>query len=107
MRPHDIAVYLEWLTDRIHLDSRFVMDKIKIIHVGLGRWGSDWARHIYPESADAEVVGYVDQDPLALERPRQILGVSPARFFPLLSDAIAEVDAEAVVITLPLSLHAF
>jgi len=82
------------------------MNKIKLIHVGLGRWGSDWARHIYPESPDVEVVGYVDQDPLALDRARVVLGVSAAKFFPLLSDAIAEVDAEAVVITLPLSLHA-
>jgi predicted dehydrogenase len=82
------------------------MNKIKLIHVGLGRWGSDWGRHIYPESPDVEVVGYVDQDPLVLERARAILAVPATRFFPGLSDAIAEADAEAVVITLPLSFHA-
>jgi hypothetical protein len=38
------------------------MNKIKLIHVGLGRWGFDWAQHVYPRSHDVEPVAYVDKD---------------------------------------------
>lgn len=86
--------------------DRRVMSKIKLIHVGLGRWGLDWARHIYPGSPDIEAMAYVDQDPLARDRARASVRAPAGKFFPVLSDAIAAVDAEAVVITLPLSLHA-
>jgi predicted dehydrogenase len=82
------------------------MTKIKLIHVGLGRWGFDWAQHIYPSSNDVEPVAYVDKEPEALGRAQSKLGVSPSKFFPTLSEAIAGTDAEAVVVTLPLPLHA-
>jgi predicted dehydrogenase len=82
------------------------MRKIRLIHVGLGRWGSDWARHIYPESPDIETMAYVDQDPAAQERFRGIVPDPTPRFFARLKDALTAVDAEAVVITLPLPLHA-
>jgi len=35
------------------------MRKIKLIHVGLGGWGFDWAQHIYPGNSDVEPVAYV------------------------------------------------
>jgi predicted dehydrogenase len=82
------------------------MNKIKLIHVGLGRWGFDWAQHVYPRSHDAEPVAYVDKDPEALQRAQSKLGASSSHFFPALSDAIAGRDAEAVVVALPLPLHA-
>jgi predicted dehydrogenase len=84
----------------------FVMTKIKLIHVGLGRWGFDWAQHIYPGSSDVEPVAYVDNDPETLTRAQSRLGVSPSKFFPALGDAVAATDAEAVVVALPLPLHA-
>jgi len=82
------------------------MNTIKLIHVGLGRWGFDWAQHVYPHSHDVEPVAYVDKEPEALGRAQSKLGVSPSKFFPALSDAIAATDAEAVVVALPLPLHA-
>jgi len=82
------------------------MRKIKLIHVGLGRWGSDWARHVYAASADVEPMGFVDRDPATLERDRTILRLPASKFFSRLDDAVASVDAEAVVICLPLPLHA-
>jgi len=82
------------------------MSKIKLIHVGLGRWGSDWVQHVYPGSSDVEPVAYVDKDPEALGRAQSKLAASPAKFFPALSDALAATDAEAVAVTLPLPLHA-
>jgi predicted dehydrogenase len=82
------------------------MSKIKLIHVGLGRWGSDWVQHVYPGSSDVEPVAYVDKDPETLGRAQSKLAVSPGKFFPALSDALAATDAEAVVVALPLALHA-
>jgi predicted dehydrogenase len=82
------------------------MTEIRLIHVGLGRWGFDWAQHVYPGSFEVEPVAYVDKDPEALGAAQSKLGVSPSKFFPTLSEAIAATDAEAVAIALPLSLHA-
>jgi predicted dehydrogenase len=82
------------------------MNTIKLIHVGLGRWGFDWAQHVYPRSHDVEPVAYVDKEPAALERAQSKLGAGPSKFFPALSDAIAAMDADAVVVALPLPLHA-
>lgn len=109
--------YLRWNRDgrserityvikRITTVHIFVMNTIKLIHVGLGRWGFDWAQHIYPHSNDVEPVAYVDKEPEALGRAQPKLGASPSKFFPALSDAIAATDAEAVVVALPLPLHA-
>jgi predicted dehydrogenase len=82
------------------------MNKIKLIHVGLGRWGFDWVQHIYPGSSEVEPVAYVDKDPETLKRAQSKLGASPSKFFPALGDAVAATDAEAVVVALPLPLHA-
>jgi predicted dehydrogenase len=82
------------------------MNTIKLIHVGLGRWGFDWAQHIYPGSDDVEPVAFVDKEPEALERAQAKLGAAPSKVFPALSEAIAATDAEAVVVALPLPLHA-
>jgi predicted dehydrogenase len=82
------------------------MSKIKLIHVGLGRWGFDWAQHVYHGSSEVEPVAYVDKDPEALGRAQSKLGASPCKFFPALGDALAATDAEAVVVALPLALHA-
>jgi len=57
------------------------MTKIKLIHVGLGRWGFDWVQHIYPGSSDVEPVAYVDKDPETLKRAQSKLGASPSKFF--------------------------
>lgn len=81
------------------------MNKIKLIHVGLGRWGFDWAQHVYPRSYDVEPVAYVDKEPEVIGRAQSRLAASPSQFFPALSDAIAATDAEAVVVALPLPLN--
>jgi predicted dehydrogenase len=82
------------------------MTKIKLIHVGLGRWGFDWAQHVYPGSFEVEPVAYVDTDPEALGTAQSKLGASSSKFLPTLSEALAATDAEAVAIALPLPLHA-
>src|SRR3974377_2069583 len=82
------------------------MRKIKLIHVGLGGWGVDWAQHIYPGNDDVEPVAYVDKDPEALGRAQSKLGAPASKLFPSLSEALAAADAESVVVAVPLPLHA-
>ena len=51
------------------------MRKLKLVQVGLGFWGQDWAEEILPKAAEVEVVGYVDPAPEALAALRQRLGM--------------------------------
>jgi predicted dehydrogenase len=88
------------------LVRKIYMNKIKLIHVGVGRWGLDWAQHVYPGNTDVEPVAYVDIDPGALKHAQWKFGAQTPKLFPTLSEAIATTDAEAVVVTLPLPLHA-
>jgi predicted dehydrogenase len=82
------------------------MDKISLIHVGLGRWGFDWARDVLPEHPDVKVVGYVDSDAAALHRAQAELGASPDACFTDTATALRRVASDAVVVCLPIALHA-
>src|SRR5256712_12967914 len=44
---------------------------IRLLQVGLGGWGRDWAWRVVPEVPEVEVVGYVDSDPQSLALPRE------------------------------------
>jgi len=82
------------------------MDKIRLIHVGLGRWGFDWARDILPGHPAIAAVAYVDRDAAALRRAQAELGVSPDACFADLAGAMRSIACDAVVICLPTALHA-
>ena len=82
------------------------MDKLKLIHVGLGRWGFDWASTVYRQTPEVEVAAFVDRDEAALLRAQTTLGVLPAIGFTDLAAALRTVDVDAVVIALPIELHA-
>ena len=64
------------------------MGKLRLIHLGLGRWGADWARRVYPGHPEVEPVAYVDPDPAARERARAILGAPATAFFSRLAEAL-------------------
>ena len=81
------------------------MDRLRVIHVGLGRWGFDWAKTVFHQAPEVEVVAYVDRDAAALSRAQATLGVSAEICFTDLAVALRAVDAEAVVIALPIDLH--
>ena len=81
------------------------MDKLKIVHIGLGAWGGNWATHVLPRHPDIEVVGYVDMVAEKRELMAQRLGEPAAKFFARFEDAIAATDAEAVTIAVPIALH--
>jgi predicted dehydrogenase len=82
------------------------MDRIRLIQVGLGFWGSNWAEEILPTVPLVEVVAQVDPDPAARARIRDRLGVPESRLFASLAQARAAVPADAVLASLPTRLHA-
>ena len=41
------------------------MDKLRLVQVGLGFWGLDWAEEVLPQAQTVETVAHVDPDPNA------------------------------------------
>ena len=78
---------------------------VRIIHVGLGGWGGNWARTAIPEVTEVEVVGIVDPVPATLLAVREDLGLPESAAFASLTEALAAVTADAVVITAPAVTH--
>ncbi|WFR68041.1 Gfo/Idh/MocA family oxidoreductase [Curtobacterium flaccumfaciens] len=78
---------------------------VRIIHVGLGGWGGNWARTAIPEVTEVEVVGIVDPVPATLDAVRTDLGLPESAAFASLTEALAGVEADAVVITAPAVTH--
>jgi predicted dehydrogenase len=78
---------------------------IKIIHVGLGGWGGNWALNAIPTVPEVEVAAIVDPNEATLKSVRTALGLPAARAFPSLTAALQAVEAEAVVITAPAVTH--
>jgi predicted dehydrogenase len=78
---------------------------LRIVQVGLGDWGRDWAWRINPAVPEVEVVGYVDSDPRALQLLDKKLPVAPSRRFASLGDAVDATRPEAVLVTTTLAGH--
>ncbi|WP_144761943.1 Gfo/Idh/MocA family protein [Curtobacterium sp. 9128] len=78
---------------------------VRIIHVGLGGWGGSWAREALPAVSEVEVVGIADPSAPTLEAVREDLGLPASAAFASLTDALAGVDADAVVVTAPAVTH--
>src|SRR5262245_60538463 len=73
---------------------------LRTIQVGLGGWGRDWARQVVPQISSVELVGYVEPDPSSLEL---VTGSAPR--FTSFDDAVAQVPAEAVLVTAAVAAH--
>jgi predicted dehydrogenase len=82
------------------------MSKLRVTQVGLGRWGFDWARFVFPGHPDAEIAAVVDREEAPLQRAQTELGVPRGQCFRSLGDALAAVECDAVVSVLPIALHA-
>lgn len=82
------------------------MQRIRLIQVGLGFWGSSWAEEILPTVPSLEVVARVDPDPAARARIRERAGLSAGALFASLAEARAAVAADAVLASLPTRFHA-
>jgi predicted dehydrogenase len=78
---------------------------VRIIQVGMGGWGQNWARTVVPRVAGVEPVAYVDMSAVMLEKAQQNLGLAPEQCFPTLETALQAVEADAVLITANLPAH--
>jgi predicted dehydrogenase len=82
------------------------MKQLRVLQVGLGGWGRDWAQQVIPAVTDVDPVGYVDSDPAALARLRDAMPVAPTQCFSTLEQAIEATKPEAVLVTATLAGHA-
>ena len=78
---------------------------LRVVQVGLGGWGQNWAENVLPQVGTVEPVAWVDADPGTLATARRALGLSSDRCFPALAAALEAVDSEAVLVTAPLVAH--
>ncbi len=82
------------------------VNSLRVIQVGLGPHGRNWARRVIPEVTEVELVGYVDSDPDALERLRAEAGVPENLCFESLTEAIEATHPQALLNTTALPGHA-
>src|SRR2546430_17004799 len=81
-------------------------DPLRIVQVGMGFWGRDWARMVIPEVDDVELVACVDSDAQALALLQEQMGISSGRCFSGLEAALDAFGADAVLKTTTLPGHA-
>jgi len=79
---------------------------LRVLQVGLGGWGRDWAMQVIPAVPEVDLVGYVDSDPAALARLRAATSAEPELCFLDLARAIEATKPEAVLVTATLTGHA-
>ena len=85
---------------------------LRILQVGMGGWGRNWAATVLPTVEAVELVGCVDAMPEALARARETLDLPEDRFVPALGPAMEALEPDAVLVTanvdghVPLSLEA-
>jgi predicted dehydrogenase len=81
------------------------VDRLRVVQVGLGAHGRNWARRVVPDVPEVELVGYVDSDPYALDIAKEELQAPPEMCFENLKDAISATSPEAVLNTTALAGH--
>jgi predicted dehydrogenase len=79
---------------------------LRIVQVGMGFWGRDWARLVVPKVPNVELVGCVDSDPAALALLRQQSQISADKCFSSLDQALDATGPDAVLVTTTLDGHA-
>ena len=78
---------------------------LRIVHVGLGGWGGDWALNVLPHVPGVDVVGVVDPDAGHRRQVLTTIGRPHLPAFDTLDRALSGVVADAVVITAPAVTH--
>ncbi|TMD04677.1 MAG: Gfo/Idh/MocA family oxidoreductase [Chloroflexi bacterium] len=79
---------------------------LRVLQVGLGGWGRDWAWRVLPDLTEVELVGCVDPDPAALALVQKQAKVPAERCFATLESGLEATRAEAVLVTTILPGHA-
>ena len=78
---------------------------IRLIHLGVGIRGRHWLE-IVNEHPDFESAACVDHSETALDEARKMPGQQHGRFYRTFEEALAQVKADAVLISSPSFLHA-
>ena len=78
---------------------------MKVIQVGMGRWGRNWYRTHLSDFRGLTVAAIVDQSAETLEQSRSELGIQKVSCFTSLSEALGSVSADAVIVTAALTGH--
>src|ERR1700680_2140706 len=79
---------------------------LRIVQVGMGFWGRDWARLVVPEVPEVELVGCVDSNPEALALLQGEVPISAEKCFASLDQALEATGPDAVLVTTTLAAHA-
>lgn len=79
---------------------------MRIVQVGMGGWGRDWAARVLPKLTRVVLAGCVDQAPSMLALAQQQGIVAPENCYGSLAAALASTDADAVLVTTDLAGHA-
>ncbi len=78
---------------------------LRLIHVGLGGWGSNWAEQVVAHNKDVETVAWVEIVEEVLNKVQERLHLPKERCFTSLDDALKSYEADAVLITASLPGH--
>lgn len=78
---------------------------IRILQAGAGIRGGHWA-HLVEKYPDAQCVGYVDSNEAALSALRDAMPNDGRGYYPDLDAALADTQADALLIVTPSALHA-
>jgi predicted dehydrogenase len=78
---------------------------LKLIHVGLGGWGTNWETYPIPRVSEVERVAIVEPFEPALAAAQEALKLSDSECFTTLEEALAAVDCRAVLVTTPMENH--
>lgn len=81
------------------------MTPLRLVQVGMGGWGRDWARMLARHPELAQTVAFVDVQPEMLELLRAEVAAAAGACFGSLEDALAASDADAVLVTTALAGH--
>src|SRR5688572_6530955 len=81
------------------------MSKLKLIQCGVGGMGGAWLNSSTTQSPDFDLVALVDINEEPLVKAREITGLGEEKCFASLEEAIANVEADAVLSVTPPVVH--
>lgn len=78
---------------------------LRIIQVGMGGWGRNWSKQVISQNPNVELMACVDMVEPIRELAQKELELPAEMFYPTLTEALAAVECEAVVVTANLVGH--
>ena len=78
---------------------------IRMLQVGMGSWGLDWATRVFPNVPGAKLVGCVDAQAKALAEVKKLGLVDKDSCFTSLDAALERLEVAAVLVTTDLPSH--